>query len=60
MSKKQDDEMISVVEASRRFGLSLNYVYTLVRTSPKIVAKKQDGRWLVDAESLANRNRVST
>lgn len=52
--RAKKDERISVVEASRRFGLSINYVYNLLRTG-RVEATKTDGRWLIDPKALSGR-----
>jgi excisionase family DNA binding protein len=45
---------ISTTEAAQRLGVRLDYLSMLLR-SGKIDGRKQDGRWLVSADSVAAR-----
>lgn len=47
-------EEISAIEAARKLGVGLDYVYALVWVG-KLSARKVDGRWLVDSDSVAAR-----
>jgi excisionase family DNA binding protein len=47
-------EQISVAEAARRLGLGLGYVYGLI-WSGRLEARKEGGRWLVDAQAVESR-----
>jgi excisionase family DNA binding protein len=42
---------ISPAEASRRLGVELGYVYSLI-WSGKLAARKLDGRWLVSKQAV--------
>ncbi len=45
---------LTTTEAARRLGIRLDYLTMLLR-SGKLAARKEDGRWLVSAESVAAR-----
>ena len=47
---------INTGEAARRLNLRLDYLLLLLR-SGKIAARKQDGRWLVEARAVEERRR---
>lgn len=55
MSKLElEQDTISIVEASRRLNVEVNYVYALVR-SGRLEAQKQDGGWAVSARAVQER-----
>ena len=50
MSEKLKE--LTTTEAARRLGIRLDYLTMLLR-SGKLAGRKEDGRWLVSAESVA-------
>jgi excisionase family DNA binding protein len=51
MSKENE---VSAVEAARRLGVGLDYVYSLIWTG-KLEGRKVNQRWLVSETSVAKR-----
>ena len=45
---------LRTTEAARRLGIRLDYLTMLLRGG-KLAGRKEDGRWLVSAESVAAR-----
>ena len=45
---------MSAIEAARRLGVSLNFLYDLARVG-KLEAQKEEGQWLVSADAVEER-----
>ena len=48
------EQELTVSQASRTLGITLDYVYRLIY-SGKLAARKNDGRWLIPAADVESR-----
>ncbi len=53
---KQMQKELTVSQASRTLGITLDYVYRLIY-SGKLVARKSEGRWLIPAPAVESRRK---
>ena len=56
MPKKEE---ISAIQAARRLGVGLDYLYSLLWTG-KLAARKKGGRWLVLESAIQKRLKEKT
>ena len=51
---EQMQKELTVSQASRILGITLDYVYRLIY-SGKLVARKSEGRWLIPVDAIESR-----
>ena len=57
LRKKSMTNTLTPAEAARKLGLGLDYIYLLI-WSGKLLAIKEDGRWLIPLAAIEQRLKV--